>query len=146
MKTPSSLLLLVTVACSSPAPAPTRFPEAQRIVEHVAARHTDVVRLTIHAVPSGTARNIVVASSVAAKLGAASDPEDVEAMTSKRAVALEEGGHLDYTAPVLDASGTSIAAVGVTVKGPSEAAMRTSAEAIARELAGAILAAGKPLW
>lgn len=146
MKTLCSLLLLVTVACSSPAPAPTSFPEAQRIVEHVAARHADVVRLTIHAVPSGTARNIVVASSVAAKLGAASDPEDVEAMASKRAVASKEGEHLDYTAPVIDAASRAIAAVGVTVRGADDSAMRTSAEAIARELSDAILAAGKPLW
>lgn len=146
MKKVRSLVLLLLAACSAPGAQHDSFPEAQRIVEQVAARHTDVVRLTIHAVPSRSARNVIVATNVAAKLGAASDPEDIEAMTSKQAVVLKEGDHLDYTAPVIDAAGRAIAAVGVTVRGASETAMRTSAESIARELSAAILAAGDPLW
>lgn len=67
-------------------------------------------------------------------------------MRTKQPVILREGELLDRTSPVIDASGKAIAAVGVAVKGPSEAAMRAHAEIIANELAAAILAADQPLW
>lgn len=146
LRRPAPILLLGLAACSSQSAAHSSFPEAQRIVEQVAARHADVVRLTVHAVPSQAKTSRVIASNVPAKIDDASDPEDIQAMETKQSVTLEEGDHLDYTAPVIDASGKAIAAVGITVKGTSEAAMRTSAEAIARELSSALLAAGKPLW
>jgi len=146
MKILASILLLGLAACSTSGVRHANYPEAQSIVEGVAARHSDIVRLTIHAVPSRGKSSRVIASNVAAKLDDGSDPEDIQAMETKQPVTLMEGDHLDYTAPVIDESGKAIAAVGVTVKGGSEAEMRTSAESIARELSSALVAAGKPLW
>jgi len=146
MKKLVSILILGLASCSSTGPGPASYPEAQRIVEKVVAQHADVVRLTIHAVPARGDRSRVIASNVADKLDDWSDPEDIQAMETKKSVTLKEGGNLDYTLPVIDASGKAIAAVGVTVKGTDEAAMQASAKKVAGELSAAILAAGKPLW
>jgi len=146
MKILTALLLLGATACASPVSRSSLHPEAQRIVADVAARHADVVRLTIHAVPRQETRSRVIASNLAAKIGAWSDPEDLEAMRTRRAVTKEEGALLDHTAPVIDSSGVAIAAVGVTVRGSDRAAMLASAEHVAHELATAILAASRPLW
>ncbi len=146
MKLLAALLVLGAVSCSSPAPKASAHPEAQRIVDHVVSQHPDIVRLTIHAVPHGESRSRIVASNVAAKLGAWSDPEDARAMATKEPVTLEEGGNLDYTAPVIDGSGKAIAAVGVTVKGTNKTDMLTSAMMIAGEMSASILEAHEPLW
>lgn len=146
MKYLASLLLLGLAACASREPGRASYPEAQRIVDSVASRHSDLVRLTIHAVPHDSSRSRVVASNVAAKLDDWSDPEDLRAMETKQPVTLDEGQLLDYTAPVVDASGQAIAAVGVTVKGANEASKLATAKGIADELSAAILSSAKPLW
>lgn len=146
MKKLVSILVLGLSACSSTGPGPAAYPEAQRIVEKLAAQHADVVRLTIHAVPTHGDKSRVIASNVADKLDDWSDPEDIQAMETRKSVTLKEGSNLDYTVPVVDASGKAIAAIGVTVKGADEATMQASAKKIAGELSAAILAAGKPLW
>jgi len=146
MKIQALILVLGLAACSSSVADHSAYPKVQRIVDEVAARHAEVVRLTVHAVPSNAKTSRVIASNIGAKIGDASDPEDIRAMQTKQAVALEEGDHLDYTAPVIDASGEAIAAEGVTVKGSSKARMRANAESIARELSSALIAADKPLW
>lgn len=146
MKFLAPLVFLGLAACASHEPGHASYPEAQRIVESVASRHADAVRVTIHAVPHDMSKSRVVASNVAAKLDDWSDPEDLRAMETKQPVTLNEGQFLDYTAPVVDASGKAIAAVGVTVKGANEAVKLATAKRIAGELSSAILASGKPLW
>lgn len=146
MKLVAALLVFGAVSCSSPAPKASAYSEAQRIVEHVVSQHPDIVRLTIHAVPRGESRSRIVASNVAAKLGAWSDPEDLQAMATNKTLAIEEGENLDFTAPVVDLSGKAIAAVGVTVKGTNKTDMLTSAMMIAGEMAASILEAHEPLW
>lgn len=146
MKYLGSILFLGALACSTPGPGHASYPAAQSIVEKVASKHTDLVRLTIQAVPHDGSRSRVIASTSKAKLDDWSDPEDLQAMQTKEPVTRMEGHDLDYTAPVIDTSGKAIAAVGVTVKGPNEAAMLASAKGIAGELSAAILSAGKPLW
>lgn len=146
MKLLASMLLIGLAACSSAGSSKSHYPEAQAIVDRVSARHPDLVRLTVHAVPSDQKESRVIASNVPAKLYDMSDPEDLQAMSTKQSVTLKEGDRLDHTVPVVDASGRAIAAVGVTVQGSSEASMRKIAEEIARETTSAILAAKKPLW
>lgn len=145
MKIVPALTLLCVAACAS-GPEPRSFPEAQAMVDAVAARHGDVVRLTIHAVPSDGDRARVIASTSADKLGKWSDPEDLEALDNAVPITLMEGDDLDYTAPVVGAGGEPIAAVGVTVSGTDEGAMKASATAIAAELADAIRAAPTLPW
>jgi hypothetical protein len=141
-------LLLAFAACASP-PKSASFPEAQTLVEQVARKHTEVSRLTLHAVTAGDPKSRVIASTLPERLNTWSDPEDKKAMDSGQPVTLKEGDQLDYTAPVKDASGKSIASVGVTVKGgagATEATQTAKAKAVADEVAAAVLAAGKPLW
>lgn len=150
MKSLVIALTLCFAACVSrppnEGPQPVHYPEAMAIVERVAAKHKDAVRLSIHAVPREESKSRVVASSLPAKLDDWSDPEDLRAMETKQPVTMREGANLDYTLPVIDRSGAVVAAVGVTVRGSDEKAMLASAETIAREVAGAILEASQPLW
>lgn len=154
MKALTTLLLLGLACCAGPAPKRTSEPRAlspvgQEIVQQVAAKHSGVARLTLHAIPTGTAKARVVASTSPAKLGSWSDPEDLQVMATKTPVALMEGANLDYTAPIVDGSGNAIATVGVTLAGGTSAgkeAETARAREIAAEVGAAVLAAGKPLW
>ncbi|MDP2984455.1 MAG: hypothetical protein Q8O92_14145 [Candidatus Latescibacter sp.] len=125
------------------------FSEAQRIVEQIVARHPEIVRLTIHTVPSGEEKNRIIASNIHEKIGKYSDPEDIEVMKTKKIVVLREGSNLDVTALILDKADMAIAAAGVTLTFPgntTEEALVKKAGEIAQELTAAIRAAKRPLW
>lgn len=129
-----AVLSLSFVACRSTPSAPC--PETQAVVESVAAAHTDVVRLTVHAVPAGNSAMVAVASTLADKLGKASDPEDVRAVQTGAVQVLDEAGAVDYTVPVKPVDGKFTAAVGVTLKaGGDQQAQMAHAKAIAAEVA-----------
>jgi hypothetical protein len=150
MKTPfASLLLLALAACASAPPKTASFPEAQNIVNQTMAKNTKLAHLTIHGVAAGDTRSRVIASSASARLGTWSDPEDTGAIESGQPVTLKEGDNLEYTAPIRDASGRTIGAVGVTIKGgagtPADIVLAWAKE-VALEVSAAVAAAGKPLW
>lgn len=135
MKHALSLSVLVAVAGCAAAPK-ALCPDTQNAVEHVAAAHPEVVRLTVHAVPPAGGEMCVIASSLAAKLGKPSDPEDHRAVASGETVVLDEPGAVDYTVPVRLREGRYTAAVGVTMKSGGEpAAQMAAAKAIAAEVA-----------
>jgi hypothetical protein len=134
------LSLLCLAACSPAAPEQREFPAVEKIVTDTAAAHADaVVRLTVHAKLEGESKARVLASTAPDKRNRWSDEEDQKALDSGQPVTLDEGGNLDYTAPVLE-NGKALAVVGVTVRGADRAAMETSARAIADEMAKALLA------
>lgn len=139
-----ALLSLLCLAACAPAdqasPEPRTFPAVDKIVTDTAAAHADVVvRLTVHAKLEGESRARVLASSAPEKRNQWSDDEDQKALDSGQPVTLDEGGNLDYTAPVVE-DGKAVAVVGVTVRGADKAAMEASAKAIAAEMAQALLA------
>lgn len=139
-------LLLLVAACASTKGA---SPEAQQVVDRVAGRHPDLVRLTLHAVPEGGKELTQVASTMAERRGKKSDPEDFEAMKSGKVTVLDEAGAVDVTVPILVKAGAPTAIAGVTLKTAPGADRDTAvvrARAIAQELANEIRAAGKPLW
>lgn len=123
---------------------------AQSIVDGIVAKNPDVVRLTIHAIPTGGAESKIIACNLAERIGRASDPEDLNAMKTGNSTVLKEGENLDYTAPIRDAAGKTIAATGITLAGPkageSEADRIAKAENLAKEIQAAVQAAGKTLW
>ncbi|AGA90533.1 hypothetical protein Thimo_1759 [Thioflavicoccus mobilis 8321] len=128
--------------------AESAFPEAQEIVEEIVAGHPNVVRLTIHAVPSEDTMSRIIACNVPEKLGQASDPEDLEAMRTSKTTVLREGENIDVTVPITDWEGRPIA-TGVTLAGrdaSDDQAAVEEAQAIALELQESIRAAGHPLW
>jgi len=141
--------LSIAVVLSACATMKNPYPDAQAVVDRVADRHPDLVRLTLHAVPKGSMECTQVASTMAKRRGKASDPEDLKAMNTGEKVVLEEKGALDVTVPILMKNGKPTAIAGVTLKSGADsdrAALIKQAEKIAGELASEISAAGKALW
>ena len=127
----------------------TSFAAAQAIVDGVAARHADLERLTLHAVPAGKTETTQIASTMAARRGKPSDPEDIEALRTGQEVVLDEAGAVDLTVPIMLTDGKATAVAGVTLKAADDAdhdALVKKARAIAKELEKEIQAAGKSIW
>jgi hypothetical protein len=126
-----------------------QFKEAQSLIEKTAAKYPEIVRLTIHAVPTGEQQNRIIACNIKEKIGKLSDPEDIEAMKNGKTVVLKEGDNLDVTAPIFDRTGKPVAATGITLllkKGSSEQAAIEKAKIIAKELSEVIQNAKNSLW
>ncbi len=140
-------LLLLVAACASTKGGAS--PAAQEVLDRVAGRHPDLVRLTLHAVPEGGKELTQVASTMAERRGKKSDAEDFEAMKSGKVTVLDEAGAVDVTVPILVKAGAPTAVAGVTLRPAAGADRDTTvmrARAIAQELANEIRAAKKPLW
>ena len=89
---------------------------AQILVDELAARHPDLVRIGMHVTPPQGSANRIIASNIAEKIGQKSDPEDLKAMASGEPVVLKEKENLDVTLPLHDAPGKVIGAIGLTFK------------------------------
>jgi hypothetical protein len=148
MRLVSVCLIAVLAACASmDGGAP--YPDAQKIVDRVAAKHPGLVRLTLHAVPQGKTECTQLASTVAERRGKPSDPEDLQSMRTGKEIVLDEPGAVDVTVPILPKGGRPTAIAGVTVRlsiGVDRAAGIREARVIAKELEAEVRAAGKPLW
>ncbi|MBL8900790.1 MAG: hypothetical protein JNM84_24375 [Planctomycetes bacterium] len=132
----STVLVAALVGCQSSPKAPS--PSAQALVESLAAENKDVVRLTVHQKRADGSGYHAVASTAPAKLGQASDPEDLRAIEKNEVVVLEENGALDVTVPICDCGdGKPCAATGVTLKA-EPGADRAALEARAKQIAQAV--------
>jgi hypothetical protein len=136
-----SVIYFDDLTVEDPGSAPSAFLPgntlAQRLVNQLAKKHPELVRIGLHVTPPGSSENIIIASNVAAKLGQKSDPEDLQAMKTGRPVVLREGGNFDVTLPLHDAMGRIIGAIGLTLKpaaGEQEGDATRRAGAIASEL------------
>jgi iron complex outermembrane receptor protein len=89
---------------------------AQKLVDDLAAKHADLVRIALHLMPPNGSENIIVACNIAARVGRKSDPEDLRAMQTGKPVVLKEEGNFDVTLPLHTASGRTIGAIGLTFK------------------------------
>ncbi len=140
------------VGCGSEEPAKTDaapFAAAQAVIDQIASKHPDLQRLTLHAVPKGKDTCTQIASTMEARRGKPSDPEDLKALETGEEVTLEEDGALDLTVPIRMVDGKPTAVAGVTVameEGADRDAVVMKARAIAKALEAAIQAADKPLW
>jgi hypothetical protein len=124
-------------------------PGRQEIVDAVAARHADLARLTLHAVPMGATQCPQLASTLPDRRGEPSDPEDLQALRTGKEVVLAEPGAMDVTVPILVKDGAPTAVAGVTLRtdgGTNRDVVVSRARRIAEELASEIRSAGKPLW
>ncbi|TFH23257.1 MAG: hypothetical protein E4H03_06585 [Myxococcales bacterium] len=113
------------------------------------AKHPTLVRLTIHAVPTGKTENRIIACNISEKLGQLSDPEDLSVMANGQTVVLREGDNLDVTMPILNAAGEAVAAAGITIRDEgnrTEKALIEEAEGIGRELTEEIQATKRVPW
>lgn len=139
----AAFILVPTLACV--APPREAHAEAQQVLVNTAASHTEVVRLTLHAIPAGETELHVMASTLRSRVGTRSDAEDVVAFKGGQEIVLAEGDNTDVTLPIKNSAGKVVAVTGVTVKGPREpgiALARGIADELARKLAGV----KPPLW
>lgn len=122
---------------------------AQAAVDSAVGRHADLVRLTIHAVPTGESAARVVATNSDAKRGKPSDPEDLKAFATGETIVLAEGDNVDVTLPLRDSAGAIMAVAGVTLANPKhlpQSEIVAQAQKIAAELQSAMCCAKQPLW
>jgi hypothetical protein len=87
---------------------------AQKLVDDLAAKHRELIRIGLHVTPPNRSENVIIASNIPEKIAQTSDPEDVKAMQSGKPVVLKEGRNFDVTIPLHDASGRIIGAIGLT--------------------------------
>ncbi|HUT28557.1 MAG TPA: hypothetical protein VMX13_02105 [Sedimentisphaerales bacterium] len=149
MRIISALLILLLTSCSSLPSQRGNFAQAQQLVDRTAAQYPDIVRLTIHAVPTGETESRIIACNIPEKVGKSSDPEDIEAMKTNQITVLLERDNLNVTAPIVDRIGKPIAATGITLaftEGANDQALIEKAAAIARQLSSAIQESKSPLW
>lgn len=146
MKKLAVVFLLALGACASTS---TEAPNgAQKAINEIAAKHSELVRLTLHAAPAGGTEWKAVASTAADRVGKASDAEDVQAVTTKQNIVKKEGQNTDVTVPIKGANGAIVAVAGVTVC-PCEGGEGQSVQCalmIAEELGAAVRNAKEPLW
>ena len=143
------LLALLLCSCGASSDNGDESADVQRLVEQTVARHPKLVRLTVHAVPTGETESRIIASNISDKLGNVSDPEDLRVMTTKEIVVLREGNNLDVTMPILDTAGKPVAATGITLEEDDvtgETALMMEAQMIAQELTTGIQAAKRLPW
>ncbi|MGE3171870.1 MAG: hypothetical protein AB7O97_04540 [Planctomycetota bacterium] len=129
------LCALALVGCTSTGAGGT----SQSVVEATAQNHPDCTRLTLHCMQAdGTAK--VCASTLTARIGTASDPEDLQAMRSGQLVVLEEGEALDVTVPLVQTDGRWTTVCGVTLerRGQARDAVVARARAVADEVKAAL--------
>jgi len=102
--------------------------KAQSVVASVAKSHADCTRLTVHCSQTGGSAKCC-ASTDAARVGKASDPEDVKAMQTGQVVVLDEAGAIDVTVPINRKDGKHMSACGVTLKGAGMSREQATAKA-----------------
>ena len=119
---------------------------AQRLVEELAARHPELVRIGMHVTPPDKSDNIIIACNVPERIGQKSDPEDLKAMKTGQPVVLKEDKNFDVTLPLHDAAGNTIGSIGLTFRpraGEKEADAARRARAMAREIEKHIASTGQ---
>jgi hypothetical protein len=110
---------------------------AQRLVDELAARYPELVRIGMHVTPPNKSDNIIIACNVSERIGQKSDPEDLKAMNSGQPVVLKEGENFDVTLPLHDAAGKVIGAIGLTftpLSGEQDRDAASRARAMAHEI------------
>ena len=95
-----------------PAQSPSTYmqvkaPLAQAVVLKVKARHDDIVKLGIHAVPPNETDNVIIANITPSKIGKKSSPADLEKLAQNKpiAVRLDKDKTFDLLIPLKDANG-----------------------------------------
>jgi hypothetical protein len=105
--------------------APAAEPDSifgQQVVNQEMAKHPELALLSLHTVPPGGSQSAIIASSVLAKVGKKSDPDDlVVVQTGKPEVKdMPKRQIFDLLFPLLDKTGTVIGTIVMEVKFSAE--------------------------
>jgi len=142
MKTNAMSMVLTIGAIGLVAVAQAR-PDTQTYSQYLVARtlahHPEVVALSMHVAPPGTADNVIIASNIA-PLGKHADQDDLRVIkTGQAIVELTHGGdRLAVELPLLDASRRTVGALAVQLPYKDHAdkqALQAAATAVRDELA-----------
>lgn len=101
---------------SSYYPVDRRDIHAQQLVTQALARHPELNKMSLHAVPPGHTGNRIIASGQPMKLGKEDDPDDTKAMTKPFVNYLDDVGVVDCGIPLEDSSGHVIGTMVTQVK------------------------------
>ena len=140
--------LVVKELSGSASASPAGKIYAQELVDELAVKHPDLLRIGMHVTPPNKPDNIIIACTVAERIGQKSDPEDLKAMNTGQPVVLKEEENFDVTLPLHDAAGKIIGAVGLTFKprsGEREPEAARRARAMAQEIEKRITSTGQLL-
>ncbi len=108
--------LAIKELSDSASASPVKKIYAQELVDELAVKYPNLLRIGMHVTPPNKPDNLIIACTVAERIGQKSDPEDLKAMNTGQPVVLKEGENFDVTLPLHDAAGKIIGAVGLTFK------------------------------
>jgi hypothetical protein len=101
-----------TKKAKTPAQDPSSYmhvsaPLAQAVLVKVKAKHDDIVKLGLHAVPPGETDNVIIANITPSKIGKKSSPKDLEKLAKQTpiAVRVDKDQIFDLLIPITDAHG-----------------------------------------
>lgn len=105
-----SLITLNSVSAQAPAPAPARYikvdaPYAQQLILAAKARHPELKKIGLHAVPPGGAESAIIANAIPSKIGKVSSLNDLTVVITNQPKVYphpEEGGFFDLGLPMTD--------------------------------------------
>ena len=95
-----------------PTPLPANYirvdaPAAARLIAEEKAKHSEIKKLGLHAVPPSATDNVIIASDTLSKVGKKSSPGDLEKLAQHKdlAVRIEKEGIYDLLLPITDEHG-----------------------------------------
>jgi len=107
---------LIFAGLYSPLNAQSKKTQAQNLVDLIAQRHSEITGLELSATPPGQKSCVTIAATEAKDLGDKCDKDEATAMKTGEPFVEHEPDGFDVTAPLHDASGKLIGAIGIDFK------------------------------
>jgi hypothetical protein len=82
-------------------------PTAQRLVVAELNKHPEIIKIGLHAIPPTASDNVIIACSVASKIGKKSSPSDMENLAAAKPLSkrVDKEKIFDLMLPITDAHG-----------------------------------------
>ena len=109
-------ILICGVLAALPLTAQSKKTQAQSLVDLTAQKHSEIATLEISAAPEGQEHCSTIAATEAKDLGEKCDDDEAAALKTMEPVVEHEPDGFDVTAPLHDASGKLVGALGIDFK------------------------------
>jgi hypothetical protein len=110
------VLLICGVLTTLPLTAQAKKTQAQNLVDLTAQKHSEITSLEISAAPEGQEQCSTIAATQAKDLGEKCDEDEAAALKTMEPVVEKEPDGFDVTAPLHDANGKLVGALGIDFK------------------------------
>ena len=107
---------LIFAVLYSPLNAQSKKTQAQSLVDLTAQKHPEITGLELSTTPAGREVCVTIAATEAKDLGEKCDKDEATAMKTGKPFVEHEADGFDITAPLHDASGKLIGAIGIDFK------------------------------